>query len=453
MLPERFVERVRRDLGPEEGAALCRALEGESPVSVRLNGAKGMPAPSDRRVGWSTEGYYLAERPSFTLDPDFHAGRYYVQEASSQFVGHIVEACGGAAGLRVLDLCAAPGGKTTLYASLVGREGLVVANEINRSRAAVLADNVRKWGTGNIAVTVNDPSQVARMQGWFDVVAVDAPCSGEGMFRKSEEARSEWSEAAVGLCAERQRSILREAWQALRPGGLLLYSTCTFNFTENEEVLRDFAAWAADDLAAAECVPVEKEWGVVCGLEGVFQTFRFYPHRAEGEGFFVAAVRKAADAGDRARMPKPQRNPVAWAENRAMQELSRWVVEPASMRFALAGDTYYGYWSAQAEAVRMLAGVLNVICSGVEMGQLFKGALKPAHALALFPALDRSAVSVAELSREEALSYLRRGEVPAERFAEGMNLVTADGVALGFAKRIGRRCNNMYPNSLRILKG
>ena len=453
MLPERFVERVLRDLGPDEGAALCRTLEGESPVSVRLNGAKGMPAPSGRRIGWSPAGYYLAGRPSFTFDPDFHAGRYYVQEASSQFVGHIVESCGGAAGRRVLDLCAAPGGKTTLYASLVGRGGLVVANEINRGRAAVLADNVRKWGTGNVAVTVNDPSQVARLQGWFDVVAVDAPCSGEGMFRKSEEARSEWSEAAVGMCAERQRSILREAWQALRPGGLLLYSTCTFNFTENEEVLRDFAAWAADDLAAAECVPVEKEWGVVCGSEGVFQTFRFYPHRAEGEGFFAAAARKADSGGERVRMPKPQRNPVAWAENRAVQELSRWVVEPASMRFALAGDTYYGYWSAQAEAVRMLAGVLNVICSGVEMGQLFKGVLKPAHALALFPALDRSAVSVAELSREEALSYLRRGEVPAERFAEGMNLVTADGVALGFAKRIGRRCNNMYPNSLRILKG
>ena len=453
MLPERFVERVLRDLGPDEGAALCRALEGESPVSVRLNGAKGMPAPSGRRIGWSPAGYYLAGRPSFTLDPDFHAGRYYVQEASSQFVGHIVGSCGGAAGRRVLDLCAAPGGKTTLYASLVGRGGLVVANEINRGRAAVLADNVRKWGTGNVAVTVNDPSQVARLQGWFDVVAVDAPCSGEGMFRKSEEARSEWSEAAVGMCAERQRSILRGAWQALRPGGLLLYSTCTFNFAENEAVLRDFAAWAADDLAAAEQVPVEKEWGVVCGSEGVFQTFRFYPHRAEGEGFFAAAARKADSGGERVRMPKPQRNPVVWAEKRTVQELSRWVVEPASMRFALAGDTYYGYWQAQAEAVRMLAGVLNVICSGVEMGQLFKGVLKPAHALALFPELSRSAVSVAELSREEAICYLRRGDVAVERFAEGVNLVAANGVALGFAKRIGRRCNNMYPNSLRILKG
>ena len=178
---------------------------------MRLNAAKGLAAPSGRPIGWSSGGYWLDARPSFTLDPDFHAGRYYVQEASSQFVGHIVAACGGIRGGRVLDLCAAPGGKTTLYSTLAGRGGLVVANEIVRNRAAVLADNVRKWGVGNVAVTVNDPSQVARLEGWFDAVAVDAPCSGEGMFRKLEEARTEWSEAGVALCAERQRGILRES--------------------------------------------------------------------------------------------------------------------------------------------------------------------------------------------------------------------------------------------------
>ena len=284
MLPAEFVERVLRELGPDEGGALCRALTGEPSVSVRLNAAKGLAAPSGRPIGWSTGGYWLDARPSFTLDPDFHAGRYYVQEASSQFVGHIVAACGGIGGGRVLDLCAAPGGKTTLYSTLAGRGGLVVANEIVRNRAAVLADNVRKWGVGNVAVTVNDPSQVARLEGWFDAVAVDAPCSGEGMFRKSEEARTEWSEAGVALCAERQRGILREAWRALRPGGLLLYSTCTFNFTENEGVLRDFLVWAAGETEPAERIAVDPAWGVVCGAEGDFQTFRFYPHRVEGEG-------------------------------------------------------------------------------------------------------------------------------------------------------------------------
>ncbi len=453
MLPVKFVERVLRELGSDEGGALCRALEEESSVSVRLNAAKGLSAPSERPIGWSEGGYWLDERPSFTLDPDFHAGRYYVQEASSQFVGHIVAACGGAEGGRVLDLCAAPGGKTTLYSTLAGRDGLVVANEIVRSRAAVLADNVRKWGLGNVAVTVNDPSQIARLEGWFDVVAVDAPCSGEGMFRKSEQARAEWSEVNVALCADRQRAILREAWRALRPGGLLLYSTCTFNFTENEGVLREFSAWTDGQTEPAERIGVESEWGIVCGTEGDFQTFRFYPHRVEGEGFFAAAVRKRSGSGERLRMPKPLRAPMAWADRRAEQELERWVEEPERMRFAAVGDTFYGYWRPQAEAVLTLSGVLNVISSGVEMGQLFKGVLKPAHALALFTGMRRAATAVCELQMEEALAYLRRGEVAAERFAEGMNLVTAGGAALGFAKRIGRRCNNLYPNSLRILKG
>ena len=456
-LPAKFVERVLCDLGEAEGRALCAALDGVPPVSVRVNPAKAaadaLPALEIAgQVPWCRDGRYLAVRPSFTLDPDFHAGAYYVQEASSQFVGHLLEGV-RTEGARILDLCAAPGGKTTLYASLAGPGGLVVANEIDRRRAAVLADNVRKWGTGNVAVTTCEPRMLGDFEAWFDIVAVDAPCSGEGMFRKLEEARTEWSEAGVALCAERQRGILREAWRTLRPGGLLLYSTCTFNFTENEGVLRDFSVWAAGETEPAERIAVDPAWGVVCGAEGDFQTFRFYPHKVEGEGFFAAAVRKRAAGGERRRVPRPQRDPLAWADRRAVQELERWVEEPEAMRFAAVGDTFYGYWQPQTEAVAMLSGVLNVIASGVEMGQLFKGVLRPAHALALFTGLRRGAAAVCELPPEEALRYLRRGEVAADRFAEGMNLVTADGAALGFAKRIGRRCNNLYPNSLRILKG
>ena len=200
-LPEKFMEHMRRELGAAEADALCAALEREASTSVRWNAAKhGAAAPSGRVVEWSPLGRRLDERPAFTLDPDFHGGAYYVQEASSQFAGYILAAAAGGAehcrGMRVLDVCAAPGGKSTHYASIVGREGLVVANEINRSRAAVLADNVRKWGTGNVAVTCGDAARAAAMTEWFDAVAVDAPCSGEGMFRKSEEARQQWSEAA-----------------------------------------------------------------------------------------------------------------------------------------------------------------------------------------------------------------------------------------------------------------
>ena len=452
MLPAKFVERVLRELGPDEGGALCRALTGEPSVSVRLNAAKGLAAPSGRPIGWSSGGYWLDARPSFTLDPDFHAGRYYVQEASSQFVGHIVAACGGIRGGRVLDLCAAPGGKTTLYSTLAWRGGLVVANEIVRNRAAVLADNVRKWGVGNVAVTVNDPSQVARLEGWFDAVAVDAPCSGEGMFRKDPDARGEWSEGNVKQCAARQDEILREAWRALRPGGTLVYSTCTFNRDEDEGALERMAAWAGDEIAESEETAVEDAWGIVCGRVGAFRTFRFYPHRTCGEGFFAAVARKSFDAGGRVRAPKARRTVFAAVDRKTAGELARWVRNPGGMRFAAVADTCYAWYAAQADAVRTLSEALPVIYSGVALGQVFKGVLKPDPALAFFDGLNRGALPAAELDDEETLRFLRRQDIAAGGLAEGMNLVCSRGRALGFAKRIGARVNNLYPNSLRIIK-
>lgn len=458
-LPEAFVGRVLRDLGPEEGRALCEALESEAPTSVRINPAKcGAGALQTlphlealRRVPWCAEGWYLAARPSFTFDPDFHAGAYYVQEASSQFVGYLLRE-DLPAGARLLDLCAAPGGKTTLYASLVGDDGLVVANEIDRRRAAVLADNVRKWGTGNVVVTCCDAASAGRLEGWFDVVAVDAPCSGEGMFRKDPAAREEWSEANVRLCAARQDEILREAWRALRPGGVLLYSTCTFNRDEDEGSLERMLAWAGEEVVGTADVAVDESWGIRCGRVGAFRTFRFYPHRACGEGFFAAVARKSPEADGRMRTPKPHRSVLTAVDRKTAAELVRWLREPERMEFAAAGDTCYAWSAAQAEAVRMLSGTLPVIYSGVAMGQLFKGVLKPDPALAFFPGLNRGAVPAAELPEEEALRYLRRLEPSAGLLAEGMNLVCVRGRGLGFAKRIGRRVNNLYPNSLRIMK-
>ena len=459
-LPEKFVGRVLRDLGAEEGAALCAALDGAPEVSVRLNGAKcggaAVPAVVARdgaeRVPWCAQGYYLAERPQFTFDTDFHAGTYYVQEASSQFVGHLLRDV-RTRGARILDLCAAPGGKTTLYASLAGPEGLVVANEIDRKRAQVLADNVRKWGTGNVAVTCCEPGRMADFAGWFDVVAVDAPCSGEGMFRKDEGARAAWSEGNVRLCAARQEEILRAAWRLLKPGGTLIYSTCTFNREENEGSLERLSAEAGDEAVACAEIAADEAWGIVCGRVGAFRTFRFYPHRARGEGFFASVVRKAEDAACRVRLPRGRRQPIAAVDRATASELRRWVREPDAMRFGAVADTCYGWYEAQAEAVATLSAALPVIYSGVALGQLFKGRLKPDPALAFFAGLDRGAAAVAELDEEQALRYLRRQEVAPAAFAEGMNLVAARGRALGFAKRIGGRVNNLYPQSLRILKG
>ncbi|MBR2072927.1 MAG: rRNA cytosine-C5-methylase [Alistipes sp.] len=456
-LPERFVERMRQELGEAEATALCEALATEPSTAIRLNTPKMSCPPFEvEAVPWSADGYTLPERPAFTLDPAFHAGAYYVQEASSQFAGYILsQAVGGRAqceGLRVLDVCAAPGGKSTHYASLVGEHGLVVANEINRSRAAVLADNARKWGLGNMVVTCNDSAHLGDYEEWFDVVAIDAPCSGEGMFRKSEEACEQWSEANVRMCAERQWEIVKNVFDTLRPGGVLIYSTCTFNRDEDEALVQRICDEWGEAIEPAQEVDVADEWGAVVGRVGAFQTFRFFPHRVKGEGMFMAVARKAGEPMSRRRMPKARREVIAAVEKRSEQELSRWVKEPKRMRFFSAGDTIYACWAEHYDEIKALSSRLAVIYSGVALGQIFKGKLKPDGALAFYVGLNRDAVATAELSLDEALQFLRKQDMSAEPFVEGVNMVLYKGLPLGFVKRVGGRVNNMYPASLRILK-
>ena len=429
-LPEQFVETMRRELGCETGEALCRALDEAPTISLRINTRKTTSEPyAGERIPWSRDGRYLSQRPEFTLDPSLHAGAYYVQEPSSQFVGHILSS-EPLQGACVLDMCAAPGGKTTIYSTLVGDDGLVVANEINRTRSLALADNVRRWGLGNVLVTNNEPRHVAAFEEWFDVVAVDAPCSGEGMFRKTDEARTEWTPRAAETCAARQREILAEAWRTLRPGGILLYSTCTFNRTEDEA------------------------WGIDRSRIGAFQTFRFMPHSARGEGFFAAAARKKGDRSEavhRAR-PKSRRRIFAPADKRTAEELQRWVAEPDAMTFRTVGDTLYGYRTSYIADIAALSETLSAVYSGVAMGQMFKQRLRPDHALALYVGLNSDALPRVEVDRATALDYLRRRDIAAGIFEEGFNAVTYDGLAIGFVKRIGSRCNNLYPKDLRILK-
>lgn len=445
------------ELGPTEAERLCAALQTEPSTSIRLNPEKlSAPKWPSKRVPWCEWGYMLDERPAFTLDPAFHAGAYYVQEASSQFAGYIMmQALGGVAkcrGRRILDVCAAPGGKSTHYASLVGSEGLVVANEINRSRAAVLADNARKWGLANMVITCNDSSRLTALEGWFDAVAVDAPCSGEGMFRKSEEAVEQWSDQNVAMCAERQWEILENAFQTLRPGGVLIYSTCTFNRSEDEGVLRRASQVWGEQLEPLDEVACPEEWGVVRGREGVFQTFRFFPHRVQGEGMFMGVAVKASIDSSRRRLPKSRRQLLTKPDRQSEQELARWVLEPEKMRFYGAGETLYACRRDHYDALEAMSGALSVIYSGVAMGQIFKGRLKPDGALAFYVGLNREAVASREVETDVALQFLRRQEVAAEPFKEGLNLVLHDGQALGFVKRVGARVNNMYPSSLRILK-
>lgn len=438
-----------REMLGDEAERLFSALDTPAEVSIRVNPAKPAEVFEGEAIGWSPNGRYLAERPQFTLDPLMHGGAYYVQEASSQFVSHILRQ-DNLEGGRVLDMCAAPGGKTTVYSSLVGRRGLVVANDINRGRTLALSDNVQRWGMGNVVVTCNEPEHIGAFEQWFDVVAVDAPCSGEGMFRKMDEAREEWTPASVEQCVARQRDILASAWRALRPGGKLIYSTCTFNDREDEGVVRWLVEEYGDEIVAAERVETEDKWGIVRSDIGPFQCFHFYPHSARGEGFFAAVACKTEGVIKR-RTPKGRRKVFTTLQSKDLAEVSRWVDDAKTMSFRCVGDIVYGYNSAVMEDVIQLSESLSVVYSGVAMGQIFKGTLKPEHSLALFVGRNRNVVPEVELSLEDAQNYLRRQDIDAKQFSEGVNVVTYKGVAIGFIKRIGARCNNMYPKDLRIL--
>jgi NOL1/NOP2/fmu family ribosome biogenesis protein len=269
------------------------------------------------------------------------------------------------------------------------------------------------------------------------------------MFRKEEVAREDWSEDAVKMCAARQLSIVREAWQSLKDGGLFIYSTCTFNEDEDEGLLRAFMAEVGDVFVPSQRIEIDESWGVVKGEVGAFQTFRFFPHKTDSEGLFVAVVRKAEPTPQRT--PKARKRVMQEVDKASRKELSRWLMDAESHSFALVADTIYAYSSEQFKAVQALSEGLTAIYSGVAMGQIFKGKLKPDWALSQYVGVERKATAVVELDEATALDYLRKKDIAVGDMAEGMNLVTHRGRALGYAKKIGARCNNLYPNSLKIM--
>jgi 16S rRNA C967 or C1407 C5-methylase (RsmB/RsmF family)/NOL1/NOP2/fmu family ribosome biogenesis protein len=453
-LPELFVSNTENMLGADEAQKLFAALDTPPPVSIRYNPYKLGEPPVGERVAWSRYGYYLPERPVFTLDPLFHAGVYYVQEAASMFLEHIYSSLFEEDdSLKILDLCAAPGGKTTLLSTLAGLESVVVSNEVIRQRASLLADNVSKWGLGNVAVTSNDAVRFGEFSDYFDLILVDAPCSGEGMFRKDAKAIEEWSADNVKLCAQRQRRLLSNIWGSLRPGGILIYSTCTFNRLENEENV----AWLASefDIEGID-IPTDAAWGIVQGAvecgdgKEPIHTFRFYPHRVRSEGLFCAVVRKP-DGKERTKTPRPQRSLLATLPKADAAEAARWVVQPEFMRFASIGSDVFGYYDKAYHTVKALSESLSVIHSGVRMGQLFHGKLKPDHSLAMFQGLRTDSAPTADLNLDNALNYLRKADIDAGLLTEGINLIRYEGFPLGWAKRVGSRVNNLYPKELRIM--
>ncbi|MDR1274169.1 MAG: RNA methyltransferase [Odoribacteraceae bacterium] len=445
-LPPAFVRRVTGLLKDEAGA-FFEALGQPAPVSARLNPRKPVPRealpfldPPDGRVPWCEQGFYARERPVFTLDPALHAGGYYVQEASSMFVGQALRRFLDGRPARVLDLCAAPGGKSTLGLGLLPGGSLWVANEVIRPRAAVLKENLVKWGSDRAVVTCGDPARLASLAGAFDVVLVDAPCSGEGMFRKDARAAREWGEALARACEERQKRLLPAAWECLAPGGYLVYSTCTYNPGENERVLE----WAARQFHA-DPAGIPHDFAGITPGDSPLPCYRFYPHKTRGEGFFIGALRKRDGLpfslpAREARVPRVALPPAA----RAL------VGEAGGYTPYLAGETLGIIPSPHAAFVQHLGSRVGLLYRGVEIGETAGGKFRPSHALALWDALPREGTRAREVDLPTALRYLRKEEIRFDAPPGEWVLVTYRSLALGWVKAVGNRLNNYYPKEWRV---
>ena len=454
MLPDLFVKRMHELLSDGAGSVL-EALVQEPVVSVRLNPAKSSDflivnsKSSDGKsidvVPWAVNGYYLDERKAFTFDPLFHAGCYYVQEASSMFLEQVVRQY-VAEPVKVLDLCAAPGGKSTLLRSVLPEGSLLVSNEVVPSRAQVLVENMVKWGHPDCVVTNSTPADFGALSSFFDMIVADVPCSGEGMFRKDPVAVAEWSEANVEACWRRSRGIIADCWGALKEGGLLVYSTCTFNTQENEENVR----WICEELGA-ETLPLKtlSEWGITGSLlaeqANTSAVYRFLPGRTRGEGFFLAVLRKVSTS-----KPYVRRN-----------QKSKSLPVPSACKGFLENEASY-VWKSENNAITALPGqydvafsvlkqTVHVLYGGVVVAEQKGRDFVPTPSLAFSTALSKDAFPCVDLAYSDALAYLRKDalmfplDVP-----RGYVLLTFRGVPLGFAKNVGNRANNLYPSDWRI---
>jgi len=443
MFPEEFVRRITAQeyINAE---ALLEALQGPSPVSIRINPLKWNRRPSDSGpVPWCSNGFYLPARPSYTLDPLFHSGCYYPQEASGMFLEQVfLQASCPAGNLRVLDLCGAPGGKSTLLSDLIGQDGLLVSNEVIRSRASTLAETITKWGSGNTLVTQSDPAVFARLPGFFDVILVDAPCSGEGMFR-TEIAVSEWSAENTSLCAERQKRIIMDIWPCLKEDGILIYSTCTFNPGENEENIK----WLTTHNEA-ECIRLDlKSFKEITEIDyqGIFG-YGFYPGKVQGEGFFISAIRKK---GRQEKMvPRISRITELKPGKSDLQIASEWA-DFKGEKIIKWGDEIIALPCCLEEYTHLYRN-LRIVKAGTKLSVSKKNDNIPSHDLALSVRLKKDVFPSLPVSLDEAIAFLRRDNLSVSNMPKGWNILTYNGINLGFIKNIGSRINNYFPVEWRI---
>ena len=454
IIGDTFRKYMEEAIGRDNAHVAFSAFDAPASVSVRLNPFKPMEQAEGDPVSWAAHGRILPRRPVFTLDPLFHAGAYYVQDSSSMFVGYafrkILAQLSKPEGrpVRVLDLCAAPGGKTTdLAASLreaFGDDFILVSNEVMKARAGVLAANVAIWGDPNVVVTSDDPSAFAALPGFFDIILADVPCSGEGMFRKDEEAVRQWSEDNVALCQARQRRILADVWPSLAPDGVFVYSTCTFNRYENDlNVL-----WASEELGG-ECMYKEDTLG---GMPGVLRTevgYSLVPGHVVGEGQYCSALRKTGFGVDGNMRMRAQRPSKGGAKEQPLPKgLDSLVTK--KVVFRQKGETVIAVPEHLSSDLASVEQALHVIAAGCALGAVKGKNFIPDADLALSIMLSPDAYPAVDVDKETALAYLHRDAVVFPDAPLGYLTVRYQGHPLGFVKNLGNRCNSLHPQSRRI---
>lgn len=431
-----FVNRIKKDSFFDN--QLIQALDSKPPISIRKNDKKNCTNfENELAIPWCSNAFHLSERPLFTLDPLFHTGSYYPQEAGSMLLEFVLKSINLSEHPRVLDLCAAPGGKSTLIASFLNNNGMLVSNEVINSRSKILRENMTKWGYSNCIVTNNDPSNFSATPHFFDVIVVDAPCSGEGMFRKDHSARTEWNEDNVTLCAARQKRILGDIWQSLKPTGYLIYSTCTFNSSENEENIE----WLIQEFNA-ELIQIEIPPSFTKGRNGI--GIYGIPGVSETEGFFIAVVRK------------PDEQPIKRAKSKRPNQLSIQKDLLDATKFANLDNTTIYNWQNNLLAIPstliddflFIQEQLHIVKFGTNLGEIARKGLIPNHELAMNFSL-RKLNFMYKLERQEALNYLH-GDTFIINKNHGFQLVSFQDEPLGWVKNLGNRFNNLYPKELRI---
>ena len=443
ILPDQFLQRMKMILG-NDYVRFVESYNQKSLTSIRINPEKYKGKPELTPVDYCATGYFLKKRPVFTIDPFLHSGVYYVQEASSMFMEQVLKQVKSPETQYILDLCASPGGKSTHIASLMPPGSLLVSNETIRQRAVILSGNLKKWGNPNVIVTNNDPKDFARLENLFDLLVIDAPCSGEGLFRRDTNSIYEWSESNARFCSLRQKRILADVWPSLKNGGTLIYSTCTFNLDENEENIKWLRKFASVEPVKLN---IDDQWGIVTTDADGVPCYRFYPHKVRGEGFFLAVVKKKEGSLSH----KYKRNKdIQLLASKTDKESVHKLITDENLEILRLENSLLAFPSKQLSRLLQIKNNLKIIHAGVKIGELKQNDFIPAHEYALSCILNQNAFPKLDLKIEQAMSYLRLEDFQPEFHTRGWHLLSYRDVPLGWAKNLGNRCNNSFPKEWRI---